>query len=379
MPAGDDDLLDTVPAGVLALDGDLRIRAANAYMGRILERAPAELIGQVLESVLSASSRILLQTHVVPMLASRGYVEEALLSLESSIPVLFNAIRLDGDAMAYRALIVPIRARTRWEQELLAATRSLAEERAASQRLGVAVAESHGNEERAREFREAFIGVVSHELRTPITTIFGMSQVLQRRHASFDAAELQEHLSDIAAEADRLRTLTEDLLILSRAEGGGLQLASEPVLLGRLVDAAVSAQQARTPGQSIIVDVAATDRPVNADGLYVEQVIRNLLSNATKYGGETEIAVTVEVDGAGSAVRVRDGGPGLAGQDPERLFDLFYRSDRVTHTTDGAGIGLFVCRALIEAMAGRVWAADRLDTHGAEFGFWLPAIADDGG
>ena len=110
--------------------------------------------------------------------------------------------------------------------------------------------------------------------------------------------------------------------------------------------------------------------------MYVEQVVQNLLSNAAKYSppGST-VRVLVEQEGAEIRVRVLDEGIGLTDEAPDRLFELFYRSPDATRQASGAGIGLFVCRQLIESMGGRIWAKAR-DGTGSEFGFVLPVLEE---
>jgi signal transduction histidine kinase len=116
---------------------------------------------------------------------------------------------------------------------------------------------------------------------------------------------------------------------------------------------------------------------VIGDRTYVEQVLRNLLSNAAKYGGAgSTVEVIVEPDGGELAVRVLDDGPGIDPVEAGRLFELFYRSPSTAVTIAGAGIGLFVCARLVDAMGGRIWARPR-PTGGSEFGFALRIMADD--
>jgi len=116
---------------------------------------------------------------------------------------------------------------------------------------------------------------------------------------------------------------------------------------------------------------------VRGDLTYVEQVVRNLVGNAAKYGGVSEpVELTVEEIGAQVAVRVLDRGPGIGAEEAEDLFELFYRGATTAATASGAGIGLFVCRALVTAMGGRMWAAPR-DGGGSEFGFSLPILEID--
>jgi signal transduction histidine kinase len=110
----------------------------------------------------------------------------------------------------------------------------------------------------------------------------------------------------------------------------------------------------------------------------VEQVVRNLLTNAAKYGGaEGRIDVRGEREGDDVVVRVLDRGPGFPEGDASRLFDIYYRSPQVARRAAGAGIGLFVSKALVDAMGGRIWAGER-DGGGAEFGFALPAMVEPG-
>jgi K+-sensing histidine kinase KdpD len=383
--------LDAVPGGVFTLGADLTIRSANAAMGELAGRPASELIGEPFEAVLSAPARILFQTHVYPALTADGRVEEVFLTLESGLveptPVLLNATRGGTpEEPVYEGLLVRILARSRWESDLLAAARSIEQERAASQRLAEELATTAGNlaervaeEQRNREFRDAFIGVVSHELRTPITTIYGMSHLLREHHDTMDSETVRERLDDIEAESDRLRRLTEDLLVLSRAEAGRLLLAADPIVMGQVVRAAVDSERKRSPAHAFEVDAARGLPLVLGEDLYVEQVIRNYLSNAAKYspsGALIRIRASAEEDGV--AVRVIDSGPGIRDQAPDRLFDIFYRAPEAIRHTGGAGIGLFVCRELVQSMGGRVWALNAPEPgHGAEFGFWLPAVTEE--
>jgi signal transduction histidine kinase len=230
--------------------------------------------------------------------------------------------------------------------------------------------------QRTHEFRDAFVGVLSHEIRTPITTILGMSHLLRKRHASMNVETRGQYLDDIGAESDRLRRLTEDLLVLSRAEGGQLVVAANPIVLGHIVRGVVASERARGTGHAIVVE-ADTDLPiVVGEEVYVEQVVRNLLGNAAKYSpAGTTIRVSLTTESAGAAVRVIDSGPGLPEGPPDQLFELFYRAKPAVASTSGAGVGLFVCRELAHAMGGRVWACQAPGGVGAEFGFWLPEAA----
>jgi signal transduction histidine kinase len=226
-------------------------------------------------------------------------------------------------------------------------------------------------EVRASELRDAFIGVISHELRTPITTIYGLSKMLRQRGASLDGTVVMKSIEDIEGEADRLQRLVEDLLVLSRAERGRVEVDGEPINVGRLVRRVAEVERARS-GRVIDVEVGTGVPLAIGEETYVEQVARNLLTNAAKYSDEGRpIAVRVSTEDEEVVVRVLDEGIGIAGDDAARAFELFFRSKSATRMASGAGIGLFVCRQLVEAMGGRIWATPR-ESSGTEVGFTLP-------
>ena len=237
----------------------------------------------------------------------------------------------------------------------------------------VDIAARYETERRARELRDAFTGVISHELRTPITTIYGMSQVLRQRHKTMDPDSLEQVIEDIEGEADRLRRLAEDLLVLSRTEGGRLQLTDDPLLLGHVVRRRIADESVRWPRHHFGATIPTGLPLARGEEMYVEQVIQNLLSNAAKYSPPgSEISVLVGHQEGEIVVRVLDEGIGLVDDEtPSALFELFYRAANAARQASGAGIGLFVSRELIESMGGRIWARRR-EPVGSEFGFALP-------
>jgi signal transduction histidine kinase len=251
----------------------------------------------------------------------------------------------------------------------------------------VELAAHHNEQQRANALREAFIGVISHELRTPITTIYGLSRVLRQRGEELEPDVRRQSIVDIEAESDRLYRLVEDLLVLSRAEGGRLEFEAEPISVGRLVQRIVEAEAERHPDREFLIRPSPGLALIEAEPTYVEQVIRNLLTNAVKYSEvlspvEIEIEIVEDPpgvgvlagDGAGlseAVVRVLDRGIGIDQDTSAHAFELFYRTKDATRMASGAGIGLFVCRQLIEAMGGRTWMIPR-DGGGTESGFALP-------
>jgi signal transduction histidine kinase len=227
----------------------------------------------------------------------------------------------------------------------------------------------------ARSVRDAFLGILSHELRTPVTTIYGGSEMLARRAGSVTEEERRDVFEDIRAEADRLYRLVENLLVLSHVERQGLQIDPEPVLLQRLIPRVIDSESGRWLSARFLTELPPGLPPVAAEETYLEQILRNLLGNAAKYGGQGPVVVTATDVGSAIRVTVADTGPGFPEDEKDRLFDLFYRSPSLSRTASGAGIGLFVSRQLIAAMSGRMWAVNR-DGGGAEFGFELPIFPD---
>ncbi len=228
----------------------------------------------------------------------------------------------------------------------------------------------------ARVMRDAFIGVLSHELRTPVTTLYGTASLLTRA-GRLDDEVRDELIRDMLAEADRLQRLVEDLLVLSRAELGRIEVVPEPILMQRLIPRLVSAEESRWPATRFHVDIAQQLPPVVGDETYLSQALRNLMGNAAKYSPVgSDVEVRAEAQDGDVVVRVLDQGPGFPSEEAERLFELFYRSARTAQKATGAGIGLFVTKQLVEALGGTAWAVAR-PGGGSEFGLRLQPYTED--
>jgi PAS domain S-box-containing protein len=217
--------------------------------------------------------------------------------------------------------------------------------------------------------RDDFLGLVSHELRTPVTTIYGNARLLLQRRDRLPDEEIAM-IGDIAADAERLLAIVENLLLLSRLQAG-VAPDLEPQLLGHVVEHEIATFRQRRPKRVVSFSAPGQHVVVEADRAYVTLLIQNLLSNADKYGGPGPIEVILEDDSTEARVIVLDRGLGIEGVDPEDLFTPFFRTKLAQKVAGGIGLGLPVCRRIVEAMGGRIWAAPR-DGGGAEFGFALP-------
>ena len=229
----------------------------------------------------------------------------------------------------------------------------------------------------AEAFREAFLGILSHELRTPITSIYAASTLLAR--PGMDSARREELIYDIGHEAERLRRLVDDLVVLSRAERGALQVTTEPVLLQHVIRRVCEQERRRHPNNPLELSLASGLPVARGDEGFVEQVVWNLLENAAKYGPPSgRIELVVDALEGQPRVRVLDRGPGIDPAEADRLFEVFYRSERTARVA-GSGIGLFVAHRLVESIGGTIWARPRDDGQGAEFGFILQPFVDEAG
>jgi PAS domain S-box-containing protein len=225
--------------------------------------------------------------------------------------------------------------------------------------------------QRANETKDEFLGLVSHELRTPITTIFGGARLLRSRGDRLDEKSRSEVLEDIERESDRLYRIVEDLLVLARIElGESIEL--EPVLARRVAERTIWSFSRRRPGRPIELQTDTKLAPVHASDVYLEQVLRNLITNADKYSPPGKrIDVWVRREGDELIVSVMDRGPGLPEEELDLIFERFYRSSGTAHYAGGAGIGLTVCKRLMDAQNGRIWAEQR-DGGGLSISVALP-------
>ncbi|MEX0751269.1 MAG: ATP-binding protein [Dehalococcoidia bacterium] len=229
----------------------------------------------------------------------------------------------------------------------------------------------------ANAAKDEFLGLVSHELKTPITTILGNAEVLDRRFDAIADADRIEALADIRAEAERLHRIIDNLLVLARLEQGS-SIEREPMLVRRIVQQIVTSHGRSFPGRVIDVRWDLDPAPVLGSPPYLEQTLRNLISNAEKYSPQDR-QIRIEASRADNEliVRVLDEGPGVREDELDVIFTPFYRSSTTASLAQGVGIGLAVCRRLIEAQGGRIWAARRSAEGGSEFGFALPIIEDE--
>lgn len=223
----------------------------------------------------------------------------------------------------------------------------------------------------ADEIKSTFISIVSHELRTPVALIKGYASTLRRDDARWDKHTINDSLAVIEEEADRLSKMIDDLLDASRLQAGGLSLNRGDVSLPNLANRVAEKFANQVKQHTIIADFADNFPIILADENRLEQVIINLVSNALKYAPKGEIRITGQVRPEQVIICVSDEGPGIEAKDLPHIFDRFYRSTNAVKQTKGAGLGLYLARAIVEAHGGRIWADPKPDS-GARICFSLP-------
>jgi PAS domain S-box-containing protein len=215
------------------------------------------------------------------------------------------------------------------------------------------------------EIKSTFTSIISHELKTPVALIKGYAQTLARPDAAWDAETARQSLQVIEEEADRLEALINNLLDVSRIQASGLRLDYADVNLERLARKVVEAYRTQTTEHQLEVDFPAALPLVWGDEERLRQVLTNLVSNAIKYspqGGLIRIGGWLEQpEGAADHTRVvlyiADQGIGIPTADLPKIFDRFYRVDSsLRRSTAGAGLGLYLAKAIVEAHGGQIWA-----------------------
>jgi PAS domain S-box-containing protein len=223
----------------------------------------------------------------------------------------------------------------------------------------------------ADEMKATFISIVSHELRTPVALIKGYASTLRRDDARWDKRTISDSLAVIEEEADRLSKMVDDLLDASRLQAGGLSLNQADVSLPSLAVRVEARFSSQAPKHKIITEFPENFPIILGDENRLEQVLSNLVSNALKYASAGEIKMIGSVLPDQVVICVSDQGPGIDSVDIPHIFDRFYRSTNAVKQTKGAGLGLYLARAIVEAHAGRIWA-DTAAGSGARICFSLP-------
>ena len=221
--------------------------------------------------------------------------------------------------------------------------------------------------------RTEFLSLVSHELRAPVSAIKGSAATVLGEGAGMDPVEMREYFRIVDRHADSMRSIIADLLDAGRIEAGTLSVSPEPAEVAALVDLARGTFADSGGKHALRIEVPSDLPPVAADPQRIVQVLGNLLANAARHAPETSpIVIDAAMEGAFVAVSVADRGAGIP---PERLAHLFEKHAGARGDGETAGLGLAICKGLVEAHGGRIRAESAGPGRGSRLTFTLPAAA----
>lgn len=223
----------------------------------------------------------------------------------------------------------------------------------------------------AEELKTNFISVISHELKTPISLIKGYASTLLRDDVEWDPAMVKEGLQIIEEEADHLTAMVEDLLDATKLQSGGITLHKTEVDLVALINDLSKKFALQSGKHQILTDLSEDFPIIVADETRISQLISNLLTNAIKYSEGGTIKIEGKKNDENIQVCITDQGKGFDPIDVPHVFDRFYRSNSVTKTTKGTGLGLYLCQSIVKVHGGRIWV-DETYHQGARICFTLP-------
>lgn len=230
----------------------------------------------------------------------------------------------------------------------------------------------------ASRHKSEFLASMSHELRTPLNAVNGFSQVLLNRTAGEINERQQDYLLDILSSGEHLVELVNDILDLEKVGGGHVVLELSTFVVGTVLESTLAMLRERAAQHAITVTLEVDDDVdlIHADRRRFKQVALNLLSNAVKFtpdGGR--VGIHAYREGTVLMVAVTDTGPGVAPEDRERIFDSFQQGSRGAPKEEGTGLGLTLCRQLVDLFGGRMWLDSTLGV-GSTFGFSVPGLQE---
>lgn len=223
--------------------------------------------------------------------------------------------------------------------------------------------------------QSALLNSISHDLRTPLVSITGALSSLSHQAEYLDDTSRAELINGAREEADRLNRLVGNLLEMTRLEANAVRLRREPADVQELIGVAVAQLQPRLREREVTIDLLPDLPMVDVDFALIVQVLVNLLDNACKYAAEdSPVQLSAEHHGMMVMLTVADRGIGVQEEELTRIFDKFYRSESVSGQ-GGIGLGLSICKGIVEAHGGRIWAEAR-SGGGTLFAFTLPAVQE---
>jgi signal transduction histidine kinase/GAF domain-containing protein len=365
-------ILDELPSSVYLVHGsDARLILANRATATVLGASwpPGQPMGEFLREndirVFGMDGRALAPEQLATLRAVRDgemvYQQQEVIRLPdgTSMPALVNAVALD----LYHLFSSPVDA-----------TKPLAE---GTEPAALVVHQDVSAMKEAERRKDEFIAIAAHELRNPLAVLKSYAQALlfqARRGRGYELTDWQrEALQNIDQATHRLVDLTEDLLDVTRLQAGQLALHPEPTDLVALTRRVVARLQVTTERHPIAIHAAQEHIVAEVDPRRIEQVLGNLVTNAIKYspeGGRIDLTLREDQQTHTVELCVEDQGIGIPAHQQARIFGRFERADNA-HKIDGTGLGLYICRALVEQHGGRIWF-ESIEGQGSTFFIALP-------
>ena len=257
------------------------------------------------------------------------------------------------------------------------------------------------SEKEIERMKDDFLSTVSHELRTPLTSVLGFTKVIRKKldevvfpqlpsgDAKIDRTvqQISDNIGIIVSEGERLTTLINDVLDLSKMEAGKIEWKQEPVMITEILEQAVAATTSLFENKGIVIikNIVSGLPPVSCDRDRIVQVVINLLSNALKFTDSGTVTVTARrmsddecpaENGADYVtISITDTGIGIAEKDQKNVFEKFKQvGDTLTDRPKGTGLGLPICKQIVEHHGGKIWVESSLG-QGSDFSFVLPLLS----
>jgi PAS domain S-box-containing protein len=420
-----DELIDTLPCGIVSFTDEGRVLFANATLERQLGYEPGEIAGRHVESLLTIAGRIFYQTHFFPLLRLHGKAEEVFLLLRkkdgAELGVLCNGVRRERDGgIVNDCVLIEVRERRKYEDELLRARRAAeaanlalrqANDRLEEQARALALQQQHLEEQaaelevqqeelqtahdellsrsdelerasaaadEANRAKSQFLATMSHELRTPLNAIGGYVQLMEMGvHGPLTDGQ-RDALERIQRSQRHLLRLINEVLNLARIESGHVDYSIEEVQVASVVASVTPMVEPQmAAGQLTFASSVAPDVVARADRDKLQQVLINLLTNAVKFtpaGGRVSVEAQREGPDGHVLVRVTDTGIGIRPEQLAGVFEPFVQVDTgSSRRREGTGLGLAISRDLARGMGGDL-TAESTPGVGSSFTLTLPRV-----
>lgn len=340
------DLYEQAPDAYFSVGADGYIKQANRSATELLGYSREELVGRPVSDLYADTPN---------GKAAAGGVFRRFLAGEEIRDQELEVKRADGSSVWVSLSVRPIRDK----EGRVVASRSMMVDITEQKKLD--------------QLKDDFIGLVSHELRSPMTVVTGAINTALTEAERLSPEETRQLLKDAALEAESLSNLLANLLELSRVQAQRLVLYAEAIDVKKVIRDAVDKIKRQYSTHKFVLSLPRHLPPVYADPLRLERILYNLLENAVKYslsGGE--VRVSVEPQEEHLVIGVSDQGIGISPADQKKLFEPFQRLEKSRLSgVRGVGLGLMVCRRLVEAHGGHIWVESK-PGHGSSFFFTMP-------